>query len=121
MLYGLPRRGEGDKATEDAAEDFYQKQLQDFAEQPAAVPGHRLQEVATQLTRVRDDDAVRAAIDGGSMTAQRLVRRRAGLERNRGLLRLVIEAAIWSRGITYHVFRDGDLVPVGTGAAPATR
>jgi hypothetical protein len=29
MLHGLPRRGEGDKSTEDAAEDFYQKQLQD--------------------------------------------------------------------------------------------
>ena len=39
MLFGLPRHGEGDKAVEDMAEDFYQQHLQDFAEEPVGNTG----------------------------------------------------------------------------------
>jgi hypothetical protein len=112
MLHGLPRRGEGDKATEDAAEDFYQRQLQDFAEQPAAT-GHGLQEAVTQLTRLpRDDDEVRSALDrwiDASATAGAV--KNGSLGRNRDLLRLVVEAAIWSRGITTTFFEMVTLYP----------
>jgi hypothetical protein len=112
MLHGLPRRGEGDKATEDAAEDFYQRQLQDFAEQPAAT-GHGLQEAVTQLTRLpRDDDAVRSALDrwiDASATAGAV--KSGSLGRSRDLLRLVVEAAIWSRGISTTFFEMVTLYP----------
>jgi pPIWI RE three-gene island domain Z len=113
MLHGLPRRGEGDKGIEDAAEDFYQRQLQDFAEQPAAVPGHGLQEAVAQLTRLpRDDEAVRSAIDrwiDASATAGAV--KSGSLGRSRDLLRLVIGAAIWSRGITTTFFEMVTLYP----------
>ena len=45
MLFGLPRHGDGDKAVEDLAEDFYQRHLQDFAEEPVASRAHPLQPV----------------------------------------------------------------------------
>jgi hypothetical protein len=113
MLHGLPRRQEGDKATEDAAEDFYQKQLQDFAEQPAAVGGHGLQAAVEQLARLpRDDDAVRAALDQWiDASATKDARQNGSLGRNQDLLRLVIEAAIWSRGITTTFFEMVTLYP----------
>src|SRR5713101_5875960 len=113
MLHGLPRHGEGDKAAEDAAEDFYQKQLQDFAEQPSDAGGHGLQAAVAQLTRLRrDDDAVRSALDqwvDASATADATASGYLG--RHRELLRLVIEAAIWSSRITTTFFEMVTLYP----------
>src|SRR5712691_5521903 len=63
MLHGLPQAGEGDKATEDEAEDFYQKHLQGLAEEPFDTAGHGLEVAVGLVTRLqRDDDAVRCAL-----------------------------------------------------------
>jgi hypothetical protein len=113
MLHGLPRHGDGDKAAEDAAEEFYQKQLQDFAEQPSDSGGHGLQAAVTQLTRPRrDDEAVRSALDqwiDASATEDAIASGYLG--RHRELLRLVIEAAIWSSRITTTFFEMVTLYP----------
>lgn len=113
MLHGLPRTGEGDKAAEDAAEDFYQKHLQNLAEEPFGATGHRLEAVVTLLTAFqRDDDAIRAALDRWiDATATAAARENGYLERNRDLLRLVIEAAIWAARITITFFEMGTLYP----------
>jgi hypothetical protein len=114
MLHSLPRAGdEGDKATEDAAEDFYQKHLQNLAEEPFAVTGHGLQAAVSEMTRLqRDDDAVHAALDEWIDTNATTAARADGyLERHRGLLRLVIEAAVWSARITTTFFEMGTLYP----------
>lgn len=113
MLHGLPRTGEGDKTAEDAAEDFYQKHLQNLAEEPFDATGHGLQEAVSQLTRLqRDDGAVRAALDEWiDATATAAAKQDGYLERHRGLLRLVIEAAIWSARITTTFFEMGTLYP----------
>ena len=112
-LHGLPRTGEGDKAAEDAAEDFYQKQLQNLAEEPSEITGHGLQEAVTQLTRLpRDDNAVQSALDEWiDATATEAARADGYLEHHRGLLRLVIEAAIWSARITTTFFEMVTLYP----------
>jgi hypothetical protein len=113
MLHGLPRTGEGDKMTEDAAEDFYQKQLQNLAEEPSDVGGHALQAVVMQLTRLqRGDDAVRSALDEWiDATATTAAKADGYLERHRDLLRLVIEAAIWSARITTTFFEMVTMYP----------
>lgn len=113
ILHGLPRSGEGDKAAEDAAEDFYQKQLQNLAEEPFDVRGHGLQAAVTEITRFqRDDDAVRATLDEWiEATATAEARMGGYLEHHRDLLRLVVEAAFWSARITTTFFEMCTLYP----------
>lgn len=109
MLHGLPQAGEGDKATEDAAEDFYQKHLQNLAEEPFSADGHGLQAVVAELTRFqRDDDAVTSALDQWiDASATAVARDNGNLEHHRDLLRLIIEAAFWSARITTTFFEMG--------------
>ena len=113
MLSGLPRHGEGDKTVEDAAEDFYQQQLQDFAEEPVGDRAHPLQSVVAALTVIpRDEErsAGRSTVDRRQRI--RWTRRRQGRsDRDRSLLRLVIEAAIWAGRITYTFFEMATLYP----------
>ena len=125
MLHGLPRRGEGDKVPRTQPRTSTRDSSRTSPKQPAAVPGHGLQETVTQLTRLpRDDEAVRSAIDqwiDASATAGAV--KSGSLERNRDLLRLVIEAAIWSRPDHHHVLRDGDACTrrCATGSSCPTR
>jgi hypothetical protein len=113
MLHGLPQAVEGDKATEDAAEDFYQKHLQNLGEEPFSADGHGLQAAVSELTRFqRDDDAVRSALDVWiDANATPAARDEGYLERQRDLLRLIIEAALWSARITITFFEMGTMCP----------
>lgn len=108
-LFGLPRSGEGEKETEDAAEDFYQQQLQDFAEQPLLAVGHGLDDTVGQMIRpIRDEDAVRSAIDAWVSNNTRI----GDLEtQDQTLLRLTIEAAVWAGRITTTFFEMATMYP----------
>jgi pPIWI RE three-gene island domain Z len=113
ILFGLPRSGEGDKAAEDAAEDFYQQQLQDFAQEPLDDREHPLRAAVAQLTSFqRDDETVHAALDewiDASAAGDASMDGVSGGSRD--LLRLLIEAAIWAGRITYTFFEMVTLYP----------
>ncbi|MEU8391468.1 hypothetical protein [Micromonospora sp. NPDC048843] len=112
-LYGLAPHTDGDKAAEDAAEAFYEQQLQALAEQPLVRHGHELEAAIDHMTRLpRDDDLVRETIDSwinASLSPQHTSRQRIDLDRD--LLHLIIEAAIWSGRITTTFFRMVGLYP----------
>ena len=113
-LFGLSANGEEeDKTAEDLAEDFYRQHLQDFAESPHEVPGHGLTLVVAELTRpIRNDYAVTKALD---VWIDKNVSNRHvtpdWLERERALLRLVIEAAIWAGRISTSFFEMATMYP----------
>jgi pPIWI RE three-gene island domain Z len=113
-LFGLSRHsGDDDKATEDLAEDFYRQHLQDFAESPHEVPGHGLNLVVAEITKqIRNDGAVTNALDAwiDKNVSTRHVTH-AWLERERPLLRLVIEAAIWAGRISTSFFEMATMYP----------
>lgn len=113
MLFGLPRHSDGDKAVEDMAEDFYQRQLQDFAEEPVGSRAHPLQPVVAALTVIpRDEDAVHTALDEWIDANAAADARKAGvIDRDRSVLRLVIEAAVWAGRITYTFFEMTTMYP----------
>ncbi len=116
-LFGLPSRGEGDKRVEDLADDFYRQEFQEFAESPLRDQPHSLDEVVAQVTRQpRVDAAVVAAIDAWldrwlepNLTAGLV--RRDWFEQQRGLLRLVVEAAICAGRITTTFFAMTTMYP----------
>jgi hypothetical protein len=112
-LFGVPRHGEGDKTTEDLAEDFYRQHLQDFAESPHEIPGHGLDVVVAEMTRqIRDDDAVTDALDvwiDNNVSAEHVTP--TWLDHERVLLRLVIEAAIWAGRISTSFFEMTTMYP----------
>ncbi|MEY9861471.1 hypothetical protein ABH935_007112 [Catenulispora sp. GAS73] len=116
MLFGLPRTGDGDKETEDLAEDFYREHLQRFAEQPFDAGGpnkNLLHRVAAALdTPVRDLRAVVKAID--QFIDTHVWRERVSddrLEQDRPLLRQIIEAAVWTGRITTTFFEMTAMYP----------
>lgn len=113
MLSGLPRHGEGDKTVEDTAEDFYQQHLQDFAEEPVGNRAHPLQSVVAALTVIpRDEESICGALDAWIDANTSLDAKAAGaIDRDRTVLRLVIEAAIWAGRITYTFFEMATLYP----------
>ncbi|MFY1574220.1 hypothetical protein ACN26Z_04940 [Verrucosispora sp. WMMD703] len=105
-LFGLPSRGDGNKRVEDLADDFYRHELQEFAESPLSEQPHSLDDVVAQVTRQpRTDAAVALAIDDWldrwlkpNIDAGHV--RREWFDQRRGLLRLVVEAAICAGRIT---------------------
>jgi hypothetical protein len=112
MLYGLPVTGEGDKDTEDAAENFYQQHLQDFAEQPLQIAGHSLDAAVTEMTRFqRDDTAIQRALDTWITLNASPALAPGQLDLARSLLRLVIEAAVWAGRIITTFFEMSSLYP----------
>jgi hypothetical protein len=112
MLHGLPVTGEGDKDTEDAAENFYQQHLQDFAEQPLQTAGHSLEAAVTEMTRFqRDDAAIQRALDRWVTQNASPALAPAQLDLMRPLLRLVIEAAVWAGRIITTFFEMSSLYP----------
>lgn len=113
MLFGLPHSGDGDKAVEDSAEDFYQRHLQDFAEEPVGNKEHPLQAVVAQLAVFpRDEKAVHTALDAWiDANATDDAKTAGAINRDRPLLRLVIETAIWAGRITYTFFEMVTLYP----------
>jgi hypothetical protein len=112
-LYGLPRWREGDKRVEDLAEDFYRDRLQDFAEDPFNAEDHGLDDVIARLTaQTRRDDAVTAALD--AWITKHVSRDHVDadrLKRERPLLRLVIEAAVWAAHISTTFFKMATMYP----------
>jgi hypothetical protein len=105
-LHGLPRNGEGDKPCEDLADDFYREHLQDFAENPFDALSEPLRPVLTTLTaQIRNDDAIADALNRwiDDHLAPAHIDPET-LERDRPLLRLVIEAAVWAGHITTTFF-----------------
>ncbi|MFI7590235.1 hypothetical protein [Micromonospora sp. NPDC049359] len=116
-LFGLPSRGEGDKRVEDLADDFYRHELQEFAESPLSEQPHSLDEVVAQVTRQpRTDAAVALAIDDWldrwlepNIDAGHV--RREWFNQRRGLLRLVVEAAICAGRITTTFFAMTTMYP----------
>jgi hypothetical protein len=113
ILHGLPQAVEGDKATEDVAEDFYQKHLQNLGEEPLSADAQGLQAAVSELTRsLRDDNTVRSALDGWIDAHATADARDDGyLDSRRELLRLVIEAAVWSARITFTFFEMSTMCP----------
>jgi restriction endonuclease in pPIWI_RE module len=113
MLHGLPHNGDGDKAVEDSAEDFYQRFLQDFAEQPVGNAEHPLQAVVARLAVFpRDEDGVREALDEWINASATVNAKGSGaIDGDRPLLRLAVEAAIWAGRITYTFFEMVTLYP----------
>jgi hypothetical protein len=112
MLYGLPSTGEGDKDTEDAAENFYQQHLQDFAEQPLQAARYSLEASVTEMTRFqRDDAAVQRELDTWIAQNESAGLAAEQLNRERPLLRLVIEAAVWAGRIITTFFEMSTLYP----------
>lgn len=116
-LFGLPARGEGDKKTEDLAEDFYRQQLQSFAEMPLRSANHSLRDVVRAITeQMRDDDAVTAAIDAwlDRWLSDPAVKGHADadwFEQRRDVLRLVVEAAVCAGRITTTFFEMTTMYP----------
>jgi hypothetical protein len=112
MLYGLPVTGEGDKDTEDAAENFYQQHLQDFAEQPLQTAGHSLEAAVTEMTRFqRDDAAIQRALDTWITQNASPALAPEQLDHERAMLRLVIEAAVCAGRIITTFFEMSSLYP----------
>ncbi|MCM3920693.1 hypothetical protein ND748_03250 [Frankia sp. AiPs1] len=111
-LHGLPTRGEGDSQTEHAAEDFYQGQMQEFAESPLETRDHPLRPAADTITQlVRDESAVEAAFDAWIDDHTPSTVDGARIAREQPLLRLVLEAAIWAARITTTFFEMVTLYP----------
>ncbi len=112
-LHGLPKRGEGDKPREDLADDFYRQHLQDFAENPFDAVPEPLQPLLTTLTaHTRRDDAVAVALNSwidNHVSAEHVDPKR--LERDRPLLCLVLEAAIWAGHISATFFEMATQYP----------
>ena len=123
MLFGLPRHGDGDKAVEDMAEDFYQRQLQDFAEEPVGNQAHPLQPVVASLTVIpRDEGAVHAALDEWIDANAAADAREAGaIDRDRSAAAAGHRGGCLGGPDHLHVLRDDDDVPVRARAAPAPR
>jgi len=112
-LFGLPRWREGDKLVEDQAEDFYRDRLQDFAEDPFNAENHGLDDVVTRLTaQTRSDAAVATALDewiDGHVSRGHVDPERQ--ERERPLMHLVIEAAVWAAHISTTFFKMATMYP----------
>lgn len=113
MLFGLPNSGEGDKDTEDLAEDYYKDHLQEFAEQPLQATDSVLAEVVAALVApFRDDAAVEAAVDAFVDAA--VSREHVSddqLEAALPLLRHLVEAAVWTGRITTTFFQMTTMYP----------
>lgn len=112
-LFGLPKRGEGDKHREDLADDFYRENLQDYTEQPLEAAPSALEPVLTVLTaQTRRDELVTSTLN--TWIDEHVPADHpdpARLERDRELLRLTIEAAIWAGHITTTFFEMATKYP----------
>ncbi|MGA5298902.1 hypothetical protein ACPCHT_03190 [Nucisporomicrobium flavum] len=111
-LFGLPERGEGEKPDEEAADEFYRRHLQTFAEDPFDVPAPLEQLMVVLTAQVRREPAVTRALD--AWIDQHTPSgdghpRWPGPDRRR--LGLIIEAAIWAGSITATFFRMSTMYP----------
>lgn len=112
-MFGLPKHGDGEKLREDLADDFYRENLQDFAENPFDVASPDLEALVSVLTaQTRRQKIITAALDGwidAHVSRDHADPRR--LERDRDLLRLIMEAAIWAGHISTTFFEMATLYP----------
>jgi hypothetical protein len=109
IMHGLPLRRMEDDAAEEAAEDFFHQHLERLEDEPFGAAPKEFAEVVAALTaEFPDADRINAALDHWLLD-HAPDDKRAHVQAQLGLLRLLFQAGYWSSRITTSFFEMSTL------------